>query len=269
MISAFQHKDTSAHTICPLSDNTSWLTYKDPGDFTLLRHDGHHINIVKNEASALSFIPYDGGFLVCNGDEKNILKVDMSGKSSVWMDTSPLEALDIGDALNGNILISLYDEVSETRTDQSHMSVRMVTSSGDVLHSYEYGKDGTPVLICPDELTQNYNSDVCVVKTYEIPKDKLRGNVCVFYEDGGLRFVYSGHDGEFTPVGICCDLLCNIICINRKESTIHVVSSDGAFLTYLFTRDTCVPKPTTLALHKGVLWVGSRGGEVRVYRYKH
>ena len=258
MISTFQHKDTSAHTICPLSDNESWLTYKDPGDFTLLRHDGHHINIVKNEASDLSFIPYDGGFLVCNGDKKNILKVEMSGKTSVWMDTSPLEAESIGEALNGNVLISLCDERSGTRTDQSQRSVRMVTPSGDVIHSYEYSEDGiTPVLTRPIHVTQNNNSDVCVVNTYDDTKGKWCGNMCVFYEDGGLKFVYSGH---------AWDDLCNILCVNAMDNTIHVVSSAGAFLKYLFTQDTCVPDPFSLALHRGVLWVGSQGGEVRVYR---
>ena len=270
IISSFRHKEAPVFSIYPLSDNEVWLMQSGIKTFKYFRRDGHLINSVKSDASGISFILQDGGFLVCNTKQKNILKVDMSGKSSVWMDTSPIEARYIGEALNGNNLISLCDDNTGTRTEQSQRSVRMVTPSGDVLHSYEYGEDGiTPVLTCSERETQNYNSDVCVVNTYEIAKDKWRGNVCVFFEDGGFRFMYSGHGGDFNPVGICCDLLCNIICINRKDNTIHVVSSEGSFLKNLFTRDTCVPDPLSLALHRGVLWVGSMGGEVRVYRYTH
>ena len=269
MVSSFQHKKKSINTLCPLSDKEAWLTVSD-STFAHVDRNGNHIKSVKNKASNLCFIPHDGGFLVCNNKQKNILKVDMSGTSSVWMDTSPLEAWYIREALNGNVLISLRDEWSGTRTEQSQRSVRMFTPSGDVLHSYEYGEHGkTPVLTFPARVTQNYNSDVCVVNAYEIAKDKWLGNIYVFNEDGGLRFVYSGHDGKFNPSGICCDSLCNIICINFGDRTIHVVSSEGSFLKYLFTQDTCVPDPFSLALHRGVLWVGSTGGEVRVYRYTH
>ena len=270
MTSSFQYKDTDVVTICPTTDKEAWLTYGGPAEINILRSDGNHTKTIKYNASSFSFIPYDGGFLVCNRKQKNILKIDISGKSSLWMNTSPLEANCIGEALNGNVLISLCDEYSGARTEQSQRSVRMVTPSGDVLHSYEYGEDGiTPVLTCPQRVTQNYNSEVCVVNKYEIAKGNWRGNVCVFYEDGGLRFVYNGHDGEFNPCGICCDSLCNIICVNNMHDKIHVVNSEGSFLKYLFTRDTCVPKPIALALHRGVLWVGSREGEVRVYRYSH
>ena len=269
MISSFQHKKAEVHTICPLSDNEACITHGDKAEIDCIRRDGHHIMTIKYKASNPSFIAHDDGFLVCNGEQKNILKVDMSGKSSVWMDTSPLEANFIGEALNGNVLISLWDEDSGRRTEQSQRSVLMVTPSGDVLHSYEYGEDGiTPVLTCPDRIIQNFNSDVCVVNTFEIAKDEWNGNICVFYEDGGLRCVYNGHGGEFNPSGICCDSHCNIICVNRIGSKIHVASFEGSFLKYLFTRDTCISKPNALALHRGVLWVGSREGEVRVYQYK-
>ena len=104
---------------------------------------------------------------------------------------------------------------------------------------------------------------------YEEAKDGWRGNVCAFYEDGGIKFVYSGHGEKFHPFGICCDLMCNIICVNMVDNTIHVISSEGVFVKYLYARDTSIPDPTSVALHRGVLWVGSFGGEVRVYRYKY
>ena len=267
MISTFQYTESNVSTICPHSDTEAWITYTDTGDFNFLRRDGHHIKTVENHSSDLSFIPHDGEFLVCNTYQKNILKFDMSGKSSVWMDTSPLEAWHLGEALEGNVLIALGDEWSDTRTEQSQRSVRMVTPSGDVLHSYEYREDGSPMLTRPIYVMQNNNSDVCVINQFQGPNKKLCTNLCVFYEDGPIKFVHAGE--KFAPYGICCDLLCNIICVNGIYETIHVISSEGSFLRYLFTRDTCVSDPFSIALHRGVLWVGSEKGEVRVYRYNH
>ena len=178
MISSFQIGNDAVATICPLSDKEVWLSSR--GKITFLNRNVHQIKYVKNGASSLNFINHDSGFLVCNPDDTNILKVDMSGKSSVWMNTSPLEAIDIGEALNGNVLISLCDEDTKTRTEQSQRCVRMVTSRGDVLHSYEYGEDGkTPVLTLPCFLTQNNNSDVCVINQFEgLNKSRVETFAC-------------------------------------------------------------------------------------------
>ena len=110
MISSFQQSENEVFAICPVSNNEAWLMYRNSGEFRFLNRDGQYMISVKKNASGISFIPRDGGFLVCNAYDKNILKVDMSGKSSVWMDTSPLETHFIGEAMNGNILISLRDE---------------------------------------------------------------------------------------------------------------------------------------------------------------
>ena len=140
MISSFQHSEMLVHTVYPVSDKEAWLTYSDPGDFSFLHRDGNHIDTVKNYASGLSFISHSDGFLICNFDRKNIMKVDMSGKSTIWIDTSPLEARFIGEALNGNVLITLIDEYSGSRTEQSQRIVRMVTPTGDTVNSYEFNE---------------------------------------------------------------------------------------------------------------------------------
>ena len=270
MISSFQHKESTVCKIFPFSRDEAWLTYLGAKEFSSLKRNGHPLMSVQKDTQTHQFILQNNLFLLCNLDKKNIMQIEMTGRSSVWMDTSPLMARFIGMALSGNVLISLCDEYSGTRTEQSQRSVRMVTPSGDVLHSYEYGEDGiTPVLKSPSEVTQNYNSDVCVVNMYEKTTYNWRGNLCSFYEDGGLKFIYNGHGGEFLPCGICCDSLCNIICANYFDDTIHVVSSEGAFSKYLFTRDTCMEEKKALALHRNRIWVGSDRGEVRVYRYTH
>ena len=267
-ISSFLHEEIFVHTICPLKSNEAWITYAFEQEFTLLRDNGHHIKSVPTCSERHSFVLQDNEFLLCNADANNILRMDISGRETIWIDTSPLIASFIGSALNGNLLIALADEESCSRTDKSLRKVQMLSPSGNIIHQYEYGEDGTtPVFTWPTRSTQNYNSDVCAVNMFKKTTGNVRGNVCVFYEDGGLKFVHSGHDGEFYPGGICCDLLCNIIFANNSNDTIHILNSEGSFVKYLFTSETCVTRPISLALYRGVLWVGSDLGEVRVYRY--
>ena len=223
MISSFQHQNMVVGSISLISSEEAWFTFQNAKEFTLLHRDGYHIKSVIKNTSSLNFIPCDGGFLVCKQHKNKILKADMSGKLSIWRDTSPLRS---------------------------------------------YGEDGiTSVLTDPCDMAQNHNSDVCVVNKYEIAKDKWRGNVCVLYEDGGLRFVYNGHGGDFNPCEICCDLFCNILCVNIYDAGIHVINREGCFVKYLFTSGTCIPHPRRLVLHRSILWVGSKAEEIRVYRY--
>ena len=104
---------------------------------------------------------------------------------------------------------------------------------------------------------------------HEVDDDKCRGKVLVFYEDGELKFIYDGHGTGFQSFDICCDSLCNILCINNMDDTVYVIDSEGTFLTYPLTRDTCVADPVSLGLRGDALWVGSENGEVAVYRYKY
>ena len=186
------------------------------------------------------------------------------------MKTAPLRPFHVGEALDGNILVSLVDELSGTRTAQSQRKVQMVTPGGQVLHTYEFGEDGsTPVLTQPVCPTQNYNSNVCIMNSYEVDNDDYRGKVFVFHEDGGQKFIYEGHNTEFNPRDICCDSLCKIICANIYDDSIHIIDSENTFLAYLLTSDTCLAGPLSLGLYSDALWVGSEHGEIAVYLYKY
>ena len=80
-VSSFQHRSSTVHTICPVSSDEAWVTYKDAKKFELFQGDGPRINNLKKDSKTHSFILHDDSILLCNGDKKNILKYDMSGKS--------------------------------------------------------------------------------------------------------------------------------------------------------------------------------------------
>ena len=99
----------------------------------------------------------------------------MSGEETTILSRSPLFPLDVGHA---KILVSLIDELSATRTEQSQRKVQMLSPGMEVLRTYEFGKDGlTPVLTAPFRLTQNYNSNVCFIDKYKTEQNDSRESI--------------------------------------------------------------------------------------------
>ena len=271
---SFTHKDAYVHTIRPISNDKAWITYEGEKEFTLMHENGKCSLSLKKDCRAHSFVVMkDNRFVHIDFHKQIIFKIDRSGETSIIAKTGQLHPFQVGEALDGNILVSLVDEFSFMRTRESQRRVQMMTPGGQVLHTYEFGEDGsTPAFTCPLKPIQNYNSNVCILDEYQTQRESKtihRGKVFVFYEDGKLKFTYNGHGAEFHPYDICCDSLCNIICGNDFDKTVHILDSEGTFRAYLFTKDTCIAAPASLGLHSNALWVGSQNGEVAVYRYKY
>ena len=272
-VEVFHFKYVPVYFIRPISRDKAWITYGQEKELRLMNINGQCLNSVPRETGNPSFyVTDDDCFISARKYEQVVLEIDQSGSTTKVMDTSPLIPVAVGKALQGNILVALVDSFSDTRSTDSDRKVQMVSSAGKVLYTYEYTDDGvTPVLTSPTRPTQNFNSNVCVINNYETEDKKYKGNICVFFEDGGLKFVYIGKDTDFNPIDVCCDSLCNIICIIqlKNDYCVHIIDSDGTFMKYLFTYATCIPTPKSIALYKDRLWVGSMSGLVCVYSYEH
>ena len=136
-ISSFQHKDVLVHTISPISPkkhgshitmqtNSLYFARMDTTS-TLPKNKGKH-----------SFIMQNNAFLLCNPEGNNILKVDISGKLSEWLNVSPLMPRFIGHALSGNVLVSLIDDNFDSRAQKRQRKVQTLSPSGVVLRTYDH-----------------------------------------------------------------------------------------------------------------------------------
>ena len=270
--SSFLYIKSPVYAICPISNDKAWIAYKDSREVRLLNKHGGLEDFVLSTASHPSFFMVDDRSFICVDYSRGFLL--RKDHKHCYIDAQiikrfPIGPVDVGKALNGNILVALVDELSYYRSSNSQRRVEMVTNKGEKLHTYEFDENRkTPVFTIPIKPIQNFNSNVCVVNQYMEAENKIRGNICVFHQDGMLKFIYSGKGAEFNPQDICCDSLCNIICVNYIEDNVHIIDSDGIFLTNLLTKYICPPLPTSVALHKNSLWVGSDTGDVRVYSYQ-
>ena len=278
-LSSFSDKNKIAvHTIRPMSEDSARLSFakNEEQEVPLLNAEGTQLESQKYVTANPSFLVSNSNeFIVADYDKKVILKKKSATVDEVIMRTN-LCPRHVGKALNENIFVTLVDEWSNTRTPQSQRKVLMVTPGGKVIQSYEFGNERSEqIFVKPCRPIQNYNSNVCIINQFEVTIRGIkgrRGTLCIFFEDGDLKTVYDhGGEGDFNPTDVCCDSLCNIMCassIDQNNHSVHIINSEGIFLKYLLTSTIIRSLPSSIAMYKNKLWVGSDSGKVTVFRYQ-
>ena len=278
-LSSFGDKNKIAvHTIRPMSEDSARLSFAkdEEQEVPLLNAEGTQLESQKYVTANPSFLVSNSNdLIVADYDKKVILKKKSATEDEVIIKTS-LYPRYVGKALNENILVTLVDEWSNTRSPQSQRKVLMVTPRGEVKHTYEFGNHGSEqIFVKPCRPIQNYNSNVCIINQFEVTNRGIkghRGTLCIFFEDGEMKAVYDhGGKGDFNPMDICCDALCNVMCassIGQNNHSVHIINSGGICLKEVLTPSEFRSLPFSIAMYKDKLWVGSDSGKVTVFRYQ-
>ena len=135
--------------------------------------------------------------------------------------------------------------------------------------SIECVQTGNTLYSEPAFITENSNGDIVVSDS--------RSHAVVVTDFGGRhRFTYRGHPSgsAFLPLGICTDVLLNIIICDKKSNTVQIIDKNGEFVSYLLrVTDTApgIAEPRSLFydFNNHLLWVGSgvESCTITVHRY--
>uniref|UniRef100_A0A8W8IGK9 B box-type domain-containing protein n=1 Tax=Magallana gigas TaxID=29159 RepID=A0A8W8IGK9_MAGGI len=190
-----------------------------------------------------------------------------SDSVSTVFSTAPLIPVGICQSTERGLLVTLKDTKSKKYQpdSSSRRLVRHVILTGDVICEYEYKEDGqTRLFTIPYRVTQNSNTDICVVNRTGISD----GELVIISSSGSLKSVYQGkHQGlQFNPSKVVCDFQCNIIVSDNLNSQVHLLNPNGEFLKYLLTENEAI-RPSSMSLYKSTLWVGNTHGLVKVFQY--
>ena len=202
-------------------------------------------------------------------DLKNtsISRLSPSGSVSPVFSTDPLMPVGICQTMEGGLLVTLIDIESDPYqlNSDSRRLLRHVTLTGDVIGEYEYQEDGqTRLFTGPSEVTQNSNTDICVInRTSDFTNELL-----ILSFSGCLKSVYPKQDikKKLKFADVVCDSYSNIIVSEPFNSSVHLLSPDGTFMRYLLTEKQ-VNRPSAMSLKKSTLWIGDRNGLVKVFQY--
>ncbi|XP_062577175.1 uncharacterized protein LOC134239043 [Saccostrea cucullata] len=263
---SFKYEDNIIHSLEALCEDSCYIGDVKSPYIEKVNKDGekkHKYNIDPNDMCVAD----TGDVYFTVSISKSISHLSPSGSVSTVTSTDPLGPVGICQSVDGGLLVTLRDRESDLYKLESHSRrlVRYITVTGDVIHEYEYQEDGhTRLFTGPYRVTQNSNSDICVVNR----TSNIRGELVIMSPSGRMKSVYRGQNlaENFTPLDVVCDSRCNILVTDYNNKQIHLLSPDGEFLKFLLTENE-VNLPVRLSLYKSTLWVGYYKGVVKVFQY--
>ena len=243
-----------------------------PKTVQLISINGDVKSTRRRDTSCYNFATTSDDEIILCDDEKNEVKmIDKSDKCCVLFNTAELHPKYVSMSNAGELLISMWDEDSYSRTSASRRLVKRMTLGGEVVCVYEHDNDGkTPLLNRPKQTVEHYNGDVSVIDKSKNESGKLTGVVYGFDYNGTVKFRYFGVPDRhrYNPIGMSCDVFGNTITSDCGNRTVHLIDSNGNFVRYLITADMVNQDIYAVSLHGNRLWVGGYDtGVVCVFQF--
>ena len=197
----------------------------------------------------------NGDLIYTDGDKAIINRISADRKITEFMKTGDWAPLSVHSSrINGDILVGMYtnEEGKVTRYNKAGKETQNILRDNQGQELYDY----------PHYITENINGDICT-------SDMNKFAVVVVNELGEHRFSYTGLRSDFQPYGICTDVLGHILVCDRGKESIHLLDQDGAFLSFILSKEQCMGYPRGICVDdENNLYVGKfKTSIVAVYRY--
>ncbi|XP_048756691.2 uncharacterized protein LOC125667276 [Ostrea edulis] len=266
-IGIFTNGSEAITAVVPISPTNAWLYSDNSRHSKEVTSNGQMKQLMELGAYSRDFFVEDDGSHVYACTDKTVRTVSAE-KVNILFSTKPLIPLCVCKSAPGEILVSLVDNLSNSRSRSSTRVVQRMTLSGQVNATYQYEADGkTPLFTKPYRMALSSHKDIIVADH----RSSNTGRLCVLDSEGRVRFIYEGRGGikEFKPNGVCCDGENNVIVADSASHVIHILNQDGNFLRHLLTKKDGLIYPFSVAMYRDVLWIGGYYGLVKVFKVKH
>ena len=197
----------------------------------------------------------NGDLIYTDGDKAIINRISADRKITKFMKTRDWAPLSVHSSrINGDLLVGMYtnEEGKVTRYNKAGKETQNIQRDNQGQELYDY----------PHYITENINGDICT-------SDMNKFAVVVVNELGEHRFSYTGLRSDFQPYGICTDVLGHILVCDRGKESIHLLDQDGAFLSFILSKEQCMGYPRGICVDdENNVYVGKfKTSIVAVYRY--
>ena len=197
----------------------------------------------------------NGDLIYTDRDTAIINRISADRKITEFMKTGDWAPLSVHSSrINGDLLVGMYtnEEGKVTRYNKAGKETQNIQRDNQGQELYDY----------PHYITENINGDICT-------SDMNKFAVVVVNEFGEHRFSYTGLRSDFQPYGICTDVLGHILVCDRGKESIHLLDQDGAFLSFILSKEQCMGYPRGICVDdENNLYVGKfKTSIVAVYRY--
>ncbi|XP_065930045.1 tripartite motif-containing protein 2-like [Magallana gigas] len=198
-------------------------------------------------------VTQDRDLIYANNDNSVINRITSDKTITEFIKTEKWMPLSIHSSrINGDILVGMQmGKAKVTRYNKTGKEIQNIQrdDKGQELYSY------------PFYITENINGDICT-------SDFLKKNVVVVNKSGQHRFSYTGQGSDFSPYGICTDVLGHILVCDYRNDTVELLDQDGQFLCQLLTKQQGVKYSISLCVDdENNLILGENTNTVTVYKY--
>lgn len=208
-------------------------------------------------------VTQNGDLLYVDGGGHTVLKKTSAGKNSIT-NTPEHEIIESvqSSQITGDILVGIQVRVEGL---QRNGKLIRYDENGKKIHAIETEK-GEKALYCrPIYIAENRNEDIVI-------SDATKNRVVLLDKIGKYQNSYKGqtpYKRSFNPHGISTDVRGQILVIDHKSASVHLLDQNLYFLTILLTREKQgLESPRGLCVDENHnLYVGCKNGKINVYKY--
>lgn len=228
--------------------------------------DGNVIETI-NETGCLygkSAVTQNGDLLYVAKGGHTVQKNTSTEKTIIILQTSKHEIIEsiLSSQITGDILVGI-----QVRSEGLQRNGKLIRydENGKKIEDFEAGREEKAQYYRPIYIAENKNKDIVIA-------DATKNKVVLVDKSGSYRDSYKGqtpNKRSFKPHGISTDEQCQILVVDHKFATVHLLDQDLHFLTILLTSEKHnLKSPSGICVDdKHNLYVGCENGKINVYRY--
>nr|XP_022304456.1 protein wech-like [Crassostrea virginica] len=197
----------------------------------------------------------DGGLIYTDKEKKKIYRITSDRKITEFIKTGDWRPVSVHSSrINGDILVGMYKG--------TEAKVTRYNKAGKEIQNIQRDNQGQKLYSEPHYITENINGDICT-------SDYHKEAVVMVNKSGQHKFSYTGQGLEFSPYGICTDVLGHILVCDDESETVHLLDQDGGFLYVIISPQQGIDNPRGVCVDdENNLYVGQLcTNRVTVYKY--
>ena len=262
LLSQYQTKLSKIESICVLRTGNVWFSFSKSDRITQVQEKGHRLERVKSKKThglyPLNIRVVSRGLLLACAQVPNIQLMDQHDEPSCFIHTEPFFPLGFHVNASGEIYVCLADNYFPLQDPTDVRKVVKYSNTGKELFEIDYDPKGNNYFSLPHNVTENVNSDICVVDVVV----EHEGRLLTFTSQGLLKWAYDGKTSEIRACdfsGCSHDKEGAIIVSDERNHLLHRISENGDFLGYITTSDIGIYCPFAVEIDSsGCLWIGCK-----------
>ena len=218
---------TGITAICPVGDNSAWVTRADKvGSLDLVSFEGSRIKVEKTieiDSNRIDDLAMNGsGDLLIVGRENPFIRILRHGRKGIttFSDVSPYIPFGLCVTKSDHVLVCAAKASDEGKFLGTILDLNEAGKLARHIDIKEVNGDNVQLNL-PRKVQETSDGRIVILECVELTEPKI----FIASANGELQRVINGKEENFACIGICCDLLDRLVIADRKNNAFILVDS--------------------------------------------